>query len=286
MRGYIVAVGLVAVALAGCGSTSHRAAVSSTTIGVSSTTVGVPSPSSTAPNSTDLGGSARRPAQASAVSQMERVPISTMVAGLTKVTQLNYASASTGGTLTSDGKPEVLFIGAEFCPVCATERWPMTMALMKFGTFTNLQETQSAKADGDVGTWSYYGSTYSSPYLTFVAQELYTNQPSGNYYKPLEEVTPANQSVWTANEGSNLSFPFIDFGGKAVLETAQFNPGTIYYHDFSHVLGTIGTNDNTIGASINASAAVFVKYLCDLTHDQPSDVCSAVANVSVPGAHP
>ncbi len=230
------------------------------------------------------GGSSapRKPASPAAVTQMENVSTATLADAASKVQGLNYASTAAGGPLTSNGKPEVLYIGAEFCPVCAAERWPMTIALMKFGKFTNLQETRSAKADGDTGTWSYFGATYTSQYLTFVAQELYTNQPSGGYYKPLEKVTSAHQTIWAANEGSNLSFPFIDFAGKEVLTTAQFNPQTIYYHPFSWVLGAVGTNDNTTGAQIDASAAVFTKYLCGLTNNQPGDVCSAVAKVNAP----
>ena len=230
-------------------------------------------------------GAPRKPAPAAAVTQMENVPISTMVAAVSKVNpqNLNYATAAKGGPLTTNGKPQVLFIGAEFCPICAAERWPMTLALMKFGTFTGLKQTHSAVADGNAGTWSYYGATYSSPYFSFDPQELYTNQPSGSYYKPLDKVTPQAQQNWVANEGSNESFPFINFGGTATLQSAQFNPQLIYYHDFNYVLNAVGDNNSNVGAQIDAAAAVFVKYLCTMTHDQgPPGVCAAVANVSAP----
>jgi hypothetical protein len=233
-------------------------------------------------SSNGSSGAPRQPASAADVAYINSVPMSTMVDAASKVTQLQFASTASGGTLTTNGKPEVLFIGAEFCPICAAERWPMTMALMKFGTFTNLQETQSAKADGDAGTWSYYGSTYTSQYLSFNPNELYTNQPSGNYYKPLDTLTAAEKQNWTQNEGSNEAFPFINFGGKEVLETAQYNPQIIYYKSFSDILSAVGHNDNTVGASIDASAAVFTKYLCGLTNNQPGNVCSAVAHVNAP----
>ena len=38
----------------------------------------------------------------------------------------------------SDGAPEVLYIGAEYCPFCAVERWPLVVALSRFGTFAGL----------------------------------------------------------------------------------------------------------------------------------------------------
>jgi Domain of unknown function (DUF929) len=227
-------------------------------------------------------GAPRRPATAAEVQQVNSIPVSTLVAGNQKIQPSTFATHAAGGALTSNGKPELLFIGAEFCPVCATERWPMTIALMKFGTFNNLQVTSSAKADGDIGTWSYYGSTYSSPYLSFNPKELYTNQPSGNYYKPLDTLTKAEQANWAANEGSNESFPFINFGGQAVLESSQFNPATLQYKSFQTILSSVGSNDNTIGAQINSAAAVFTKYVCNMTNNQPSNVCSAVANVNAP----
>ena len=36
--------------------------------------------------------------------------------------------------LTEAGLPEMLYMGAEYCPFCAAERWAMVMALSKFGT--------------------------------------------------------------------------------------------------------------------------------------------------------
>ncbi len=228
------------------------------------------------------GGAPRSPAPAAAVDQVNAITVSTLVEGNVRITPTTYAATAAGGALTQNGKPEVLFIGAEFCPICAAERWPMTIALMKFGTFTNLGTTHSAVSDGDAGTWTYYGSTYSSPYLSFVPRELYTNQPSGSYYKPLDTLTKAEQAVWTANEGTNLAFPFIDFGGQAVLESAQYNPQTLYYKSFSEILASVGSNNNTIGAQINSAAAVFTKYLCNMTKDQPSSVCAAVAKVNAP----
>jgi hypothetical protein len=129
---------------------------------------------------------------------------------------------------------------------------------------------------------SYYGTTYTSRYISFDHQELYTNETSGNYYKPLEKVTPQAQQIWSANEAGQESFPFIDFAGKETLQSAQFNPSIVYYKSFDTTLSSIGSNDNTIGAYVDASAAVFTKYICGLTNDQPSDVCSAVAKVAAP----
>lgn len=54
---------------------------------------------------------------------------------------------SNGTRKTADGKPRVLFIGAEFCPYCAAERWPLAVALSRFGTLHNLGQTTSSAND-------------------------------------------------------------------------------------------------------------------------------------------
>lgn len=87
--------------------------------------------------------------------------------------------------LTATGKPELLYIGAEFCPYCAAERWAMIVALSRFGTFSGLATVQSAVSDGagnqepypDTPTWTFAHAGYSSLYLTFGEVELYTNTP-------------------------------------------------------------------------------------------------------------
>ena len=53
----------------------------------------------------------------------------------------------TGPALVKAGKPLVLYIGAEFCPFCAGERWAVINALARFGTWSDLGATSSASQD-------------------------------------------------------------------------------------------------------------------------------------------
>ena len=52
----------------------------------------------------------------------------------------------TAPALTADGEPRVVYVGAEYCPYCAAERWAMAVALSRFGTFAGLGETASSPA--------------------------------------------------------------------------------------------------------------------------------------------
>lgn len=234
--------------------------------------------------SSSSGGQARRPASASAVSKLKNISVSTLTAAVAKVGSNNLSPAipAKGGAVTMAVKPDLLFIGAEYCPYCAVERWAIVIALSKFGTFTNLQQTHSGVSDGNIGTWSFYGSTYTSPYFTFTPVEMYTNQRSGSFYKTLETPDKAQKQLWLANTGQG-SYPFIDFNGRAVITTAQANYLAFEQKSFSDILRSVGSNDNTIGAETNAASAVFMKHLCDMI-DNNAPVCSQVANVPAPVA--
>ncbi len=160
----------------------------------------------------------------------------------------NPATQLNDQPLTSGGKPEVLFIGAEFCPICATERWPLTVALSQFGKFTNLHQTRSAVHDGNIATVTFYGSTYSSPYLTFTPVETTTNVPKGNYYETLQTPTAAQQALWSNTSqalGISEGFPFVYMGGKYVLTTSQFDPSTLEGKSFDEISGDVGNNDTS-----------------------------------------
>src|ERR1017187_5493504 len=96
--------------------------------------------------------------------------------------------------LTSAGKPEMLYIGAEFCPYCAAMRWSMAVALSKFGTLSNVHATRSSSTDADpnTATLTFYKSSYSSRYLVFTPEE---NVTVGHTL--LQNPTPAEQQIWT-----------------------------------------------------------------------------------------
>jgi hypothetical protein len=236
------------------------------------------------------GGSAPASSSSSLASPAAGTAISAPLADkLTSIPLQTLATAPTNGVTTSpqpigdpilkvDGKPDLLFVGAEFCPVCATERWAMYVALSKFGTFSPQPGViHSAVRDGDISTVTFYKTTYSSPYLTFTPVETTTNQPTGNYYVPLQTLSPSQQRLWASH--TSQSFPWLDFGGKMELTSAQYDPASLEGLTFKDIASVIGKNSTAIGADIDASANVLIKTICTtLTGNQPSAVCNAVGH--------
>jgi hypothetical protein len=227
-----------------------------------------------------VGGSSngplRTPATIQDVNTITGVPISALVGASDEVPRL-YPAVSAGNgpkDLSKNGKPTLLYVGAEFCPYCGAERWPLIIALSKFGTFSNLQTTHSAKNDGNIPTWSFYGSTYTSQYLNFQTYEVENNKRAALENPPSDVV-----QIWTTFFKGSESFPFMDFNQQSVIQTAQFPYTTLQGSSFADVLKSVGDNTTTMGDQIDGSAAALTRYICDMTNNQPSSVCTAVAKI-------
>src|SRR6266516_111965 len=67
----------------------------------------------------------------------------------------------------SNGKPEIFYYGAEFCPYCAADRWSMVVALSRFGTFSQLPQSLSSSTDTapNTSTFTFVNSKYTSSFL-------------------------------------------------------------------------------------------------------------------------
>ena len=119
----------------------------------------------------------------------------------------------------------ITYIGAEYCPYCAAERWALAVALSRFGTFSNLSGTHSSGADvyPDTQTLSFYGSTYTSPYVDFQAVEEASNQQVGGTYRTLQAPTAAQRALMATYDPQG-SIPFLDIANRYVVTGSSFSP--------------------------------------------------------------
>jgi len=104
----------------------------------------------------------------------------------------------------------VSYVGGEYCPYCAIQRWALLVALSKFGSFTNL-DGQVISSSTDVypglASWSFVGAKYSSPYFTFDPTELTSSTPSDSGgYQPLEKMS-AGQLRASISTTHKVHFP-------------------------------------------------------------------------------
>jgi hypothetical protein len=194
-----------------------------------------------------------------------------------------------GTLLTSGGKPEMLYVGAEYCPYCGAERWAMAVALSRFGTFTGLHFIHSHSSDvySNTPTLTFYGATYTSNYLVFTPVETTTVTAT-----PLQNPTSAqlalmNQYDVAPYTSENGSFPFVDVGNRYITDGAQYLPsvlGTVPNPDPSHfglTWAQIGDDlDNPgspVAQAILGSANHITAAICKITNGQPGSVCDSPA---------
>jgi hypothetical protein len=246
----------------------------------------------TTPNSTLSGA-----ALAGVVAQLTSVPAAAF-------NQVGAGSASShpnvigpaGGTpaappLTAGGKPEMLYMGAEFCPFCAAERWSMITALSRFGTFTGLASIKSASSDGagdqepfpDTSTWTFRNATFTSSFLAFTSVELFTNIPDQKTggYTTLQKPTAAQQALMGKFDAPPFvpsqdqgAIPFIDYGGKFVSVGASYDPGVLSGLSWSRIATDLHNPASPVAKGVLGAANLMTAALCQLTGGQPATACT------------
>ena len=187
-----------------------------------------------------------------------------------------------GRPLTSNGKPEVLYVATEYCPYCVAESWPLIVALSRFGQFSGLSISRSPAFEGipPVDGWTFYGSSYQSRYLAFVPVETYSNvlvnrkADPGNplSYRTLQRLTPAEQAVFREFDRARQT-PFTDFGGAATAIGTDVIPTKLAGLTWSEIAADLRRPGTAAGASILFSANVLTYQLCQLTGDRPASAC-------------
>lgn len=188
----------------------------------------------------------------------------------------NPPKSLNGAALSEDGKPEVLYVGAEFCPFCAAERWPLFLALSRFGTFSDLKESHSAADDSfpNTPTLSFYGSSYESQYLAFTAVEQYTNQRVNGSYERLETLSAEQQRIVNQyNQGGGI--PYIYMAGEYAVSGANFSPNLLADMTVAEIAEKLKDPASTQAKAIVGSANVLTAALCELTAGQPGEVCQS-----------
>ncbi len=221
-------------------------------------------------------------APSSLVNAIESLETS-VVQSVGKGTSTAQPISISGPSLTVNGKPTLLFMGAEYCPYCATERWPLAIALTRFGTFTGLKETHSSTTDvyPDTQTLSFYKSTYTSKYLNFTPVEVYSNIPNGTGYTTLDKPTTQQQALENTYDASPYvppseagSIPFMYFGGQYMLVGASYGPSTLAGKSYNDITNALKDPKSAVAQGAFGTANIITATICKMTNNQPSDVCT------------
>lgn len=173
----------------------------------------------------------------------------------------------------SSGKPQVLYVGAEYCPYCAAERWSLVAALSRFGTFSGLELIKSG--EGNIPTFSFVKSSYSSPYVSFAAVE--TEDGVGNR---LQQPSAEQQQIMAKYNappytGSSGAIPFSDIANQYVRTGSGFQPDVIQSGTWQSIADALSVPSSPEANAIVGNANILTAAICQTTNNQPANVCTA-----------
>jgi Domain of unknown function (DUF929) len=181
------------------------------------------------------------------------------------------------------GLPRVIYMGAEYCPFCAAQRWPLIVALSRFGRFDGLRYSRSAADDvfPNTPSFTFHGASYESAYVEFTPVELQTNvRAGGGGYAPLERPDTVEQQVFDrynvppyVTPQDSGSIPFIDVANQFAFTGASFSPDLLARRSWTDIAGQLSKPDSDLAPAVIGTANVLTAAICKATSDKPATVC-------------
>jgi hypothetical protein len=214
------------------------------------------------------------PAVLSAVASPPAVLLDTVGAG-GSISQLTRMPGSQVRH-SDDGRILVIYVGAEYCPFCAAERWSVVMALSRFGSFAGLTETTSSSTDvhPDTATVTFHGSIYSSAMVSFDPVELQDRAGAA-----LETPDATAGQVFTGSArppytATAQGFPFLDIGGRFVLSRSGVDPAVLHGLSWDQIGAALADTRSPVTVAIAGHANWLTAAICLSDGNRPAAVCA------------
>jgi len=162
-------------------------------------------------------------------------------------------------TVRRGGKLTVFFMGAEYCPYCAAERWAIVRSLQKFGQWGGLKQTISAARDQpflNLPTYDFTEATYNSPHIEFVAREIKDRE-----FKPFQKLSKTEEKIVRKHDPKK-EIPFLLIGGRFMQIGSGFPPKIFIGHTFRQTETELKKVESEIRKTIDEEANVISALLC------------------------
>jgi len=180
---------------------------------------------------------------------------------------------ASGPPLTIGGKPAIVFVSEESCPFCAAERWPLAVALARFGGWSQLGVTKSAATDvfPNTATLSFRAARYSSTRLTLRTTEL-----TDNAGHALQDPTSLDRQLigrydvppYVNSADQSGAVPFLDIGNRYVLAGAQYDPQVLAGLSAAQIAAQLRNPSSPVAQAIDGSAQAIVAAINQVLHNQ------------------
>jgi Domain of unknown function (DUF929) len=180
----------------------------------------------------------------------------------------------------NDGPPEpvVFFYGAEFAPYAAVQRWPLILALSRFGTFNQLglMQSSSTTAFANLSTFTLWQVSYSSKYVILESVERYGSlNPTGARYLGLEKPTRRQSAAIDSYATTPDTFALLDVANRWVLNGAAFAPGVLAGLSQDQIAGYLTTPATPLTQAMLTAANEISAAICSVDGGKPNAVCAS-----------
>ena len=176
--------------------------------------------------------------------------------------------------LLDGGKPLVFFMGAEWCPFCASERWGLVEATSRFGKWSGLRELTSREGQDyfpALATYDLSQATYTSDYIGIRHKEVATVEGD-----PLQKLGSFEEGLVNGYDKLG-SVPFLFAGGSPGRYTVElgFSPGLLDGQSFASLRKEVAAEASTPAVeAIDGQTEAITALICKLDGRQPASVCA------------
>jgi hypothetical protein len=178
----------------------------------------------------------------------------------------------------ANGRPEIFYLGAEYCPYCAAERWSLIMAMSRFGEYKDLQLMKSADAPEafpQTNTFTFQHSSYTSQYVDWASVETADRSQQPLQTPTADQLAIVNKYDAPPYTQQTGSIPFVSYANHYVTIGAGFQNSSIQDLTWQQIASKLSDPNDPVTKNIVGNANYLTAAICQSTNNQPASVCQA-----------
>ncbi|MDN5865675.1 MAG: DUF929 domain-containing protein, partial [Gammaproteobacteria bacterium] len=190
-----------------------------------------------------------------------------------------------GPRLGTGDKVGFFYVGADFCPYCAGQRWAVILTLLRFGEFEGLQYMLSSPTVvyANTPTLSFQHVTYKSDHVALQALEL-----SDRMGKKLMTPSKLQEQIITTFDAPPYApyfggIPFIYLDGLYMLTRPILHPKNLSGKDWQEIADTLADPQSKIFQTVMPRVNLLTAAICRLDGGNPAAVCASPGVIAANG---
>lgn len=171
----------------------------------------------------------------------------------------------------SSGKPVIVYVGGEFCPYCASQRWSIVVALSRFGTWSGLTLSRSSSTDvfPNTPTFTFRGASYTSDVIELSAVETADREgkrldtPNAQQQRSMDRFDPQG------------SIPYLSIADRYYVSGSGYPPDVLAGKSWDQVASALSDPTSPVTRAIVGNADQITAAICAVTAQKPAAVCTS-----------